>query len=369
MLFQFPIFLFCFAAMIPRAQEFKPPVRLIIIGLAHDAVGDFIQRARARHDVQLVGVVESNLELTARYGRLLNLGTNFFFSSLEELLARTNAQAAAVFTSTIDHRRAVEACALHGIDVMLEKPLAIDLQQAQAIAAAAQKGGIQVIVDYETAWYPGNQTAYAIVHDQHAIGDLRKIVVCAGNQGPKETGCSDAFLDWLTDPKQNGGGALVDYGCYGADLITWLMNGQRPTSVLAVTQHIKPELYPKVEDEATIILTYPQSQAIIQASWNWPFDRRDLEIYGKTGYVIVPRMNQLRMQQAGTGESELDLPNSPGTSPMTDDISYLTAVVQKEIKPSGPPSLEINLIATEILDAARESSLTGKRVELAPGRP
>jgi len=260
------------AALLP-AEEIKPPVRLIIIGLAHDAVADFIHRATDRQDVQLVGIVESNRELTARYERLFNLGTNFFFSSLEELLARTNAQAAAVFTSTIEHRRVVEACANHGIDVMLEKPLAIDRPQAEAIVTAAKKGGIQVIVDYETTWYPAIQTAYAIVHDRHAIGDLRKIVVCAGNQGPKETGCSDAFLEWLTDPQKNGGGALIDFGCYGADLITWLMNEQRPLSLVAAPQHIKPELYPKVEDEATIVLAYPQCQAIIQASWNWPAGR------------------------------------------------------------------------------------------------
>ena len=362
------IFLLLLAVLLARAEEGKAPVRLIIIGLAHDAVGDFIERASASHEVQLVGIVESKPELRTRYGRLFHLGTNFFANSLEELLARTNVQAAAVFTSTLEHQPVVEACAAHHIDVMLEKPLAINLDQAKAIARASQSGGIQVIVDYETTWYPANQTAYTIVHDQHGIGDVRKIVVCAGNQGPRETGCSDAFLEWLTDPRQNGGGALIDFGCYGADLVTWLMNGQRPTSVFAATQQIKPEVYPKVEDEATIILTYPQSQAIIQASWNWPFDRRDLAVYGKSGYVIVPQMNQLRMQQAGTDESQLELPNSRAASPLADDIAYFAAVTRKEIKPSGPASLELNLTVTEILDAARESSVTGKRVEFSQNR-
>jgi len=111
-------------------------------------------------------------------------------------------------------------CAPRGIHVMMEKPLAINLADARAIAVAAKKGGIQVIVNYETTWYLGNQNAYAIVHDQHAIGDLRKIVVHDGHRGPKEIGCSPAFLEWLTDPVLNGGGALTDFGCYGADLIT-----------------------------------------------------------------------------------------------------------------------------------------------------
>ena len=95
------------------------------------------------------------------------------------------------------------------------------------------------------------------------------------------------FLSWLTDPKLNGAGALFDFGCYGAGLMTWLMNGEKPLTVTAVTQQIKPEIYPKVDDEATIIITYPKAQAIIQASWNWPFDRKDMEVYGATGSVMT----------------------------------------------------------------------------------
>jgi predicted dehydrogenase len=233
---------------------------------------------------------------------------------------------------------------------------------------AAKKGGIHVIVNYETTWYPGNQNPYAIILDQHAIGDVRKIVVHDGHRGPKEIGCSPAFLEWLTDPVLNGGGALTDFGCYGADLITWLMNGQRPTAVLAITQQIKPEVYPKVEDEATILLTYPQSQGIIQASWNWPFDRKDMEVYGQTGYVLVPQRDLLRPRKAGAEESELKLLPPPVSGPFTDEVAYLAAVVRGEMKPAGLSSLEVNLIVTEILDAARESAQTGKRVDL-PSSP
>ncbi len=352
-----------------RAEGTKPPVHLAIIGLAHDAVGDFIQRARNHQDIQLVGIVEPNEELVARYARLLNLNTNFFSVRLEDLLAKTNVQAAAVFSSTFDHRHIVELCAEHHIYVMLEKPLAVNMEHALAIAEAAKKGGIQVMVDYETSWYPANRTAYTIVHDRHAIGDLRTIVFSAGNKGPKETGCSDAFIDWLTDPVLNGGGALTDFGCYGADSITWFMNGQRPTSVFAVTQHIKPEIYPKVEDEATIVVTYPQAQGIIQASWNLPFDQRKMEIYGNAGYVFVPQMDLLRVRQAGTEESELNLPARPASDPNGDDISHFAAVVRGDIQPSGPSSLEVNLVTTEILDAARKSAQSGKTIALPQNSP
>jgi predicted dehydrogenase len=222
-----------------------------------------------------------------------------------------------------------------------------------------------VVVNYETTWYPANHAAYALIHEKHAIGDLRKIVVHDGHQGPKEIGCSAAFLEWLTDPVLNGGGALTDFGCYGADLITWLMQGQRPASVLAVTQQIKPEVYPKVDDEATIVLTYPQAQGIIQASWNWPFNRKDMEVYGRTGYVLVPDKDRLRVRTGSAAETESTAPAL--TSPNNDPLSYLAAVVRGDIRPAGLSSLEVNLIATEILEAARESARTGQRVTLPAG--
>jgi predicted dehydrogenase len=341
------------------------PIRFGIVGLAHDHARGFIPGVRSRQDVVLAGIAEPNQELARRYARDYHLDTNLFYASLEEMLDKAELKAVATFTSTFDHRRVVETCAARGIHVMMEKPLAVSMEHAQAIEAAAKKGGIQVVVNYETTWYPANHAAYALVHDQKVVGDLRKIVVHDGHSGPKEIGCSAAFLSWLTDPILNGGGALTDFGCYGADLITWLMNGQRPTSVFAVTQQIKPRVYPKVDDEATIVLTYPHGQGIIQASWNWPFNRKDMEVYGQTGYVLVPEKSRVRVRTGSAEEKETTV--SALSAPNDDPLSYLGAVAREDIRPSGLSCLEVNLIVTEILDAARESARTGKRVDLPAG--
>ena len=282
------------------------------------------------------------------------------------MLDTVKPQAVAVFTSTFEHRRVVEACAARGVHVMMEKPLAVTMDHARAMEKAARKGGIQVVVNYETTWYPSVHAAHALVEQGDVVGPLRKMVVHDGHQGPKEIGCSVDFLNWLTDPVLNGGGALTDFGCYGANLITWLMKGQRPTSVFAVTQQIKPAVYPKVDDEATIVLTYPEAQGIIQASWNWPYNRKDMEIYGRTGYLIAPDAQNLRLRRGNSPETAV--PVTPLTAPSQDPLSYLAAVVRGDLKPSGLSSLEVNLIVTEILDAARKSARTGRSVTL-PARP
>ena len=70
-------------------------------------------------------------------------------------------------------------------------------------------------------------------------------------------------MSWLTDPEKNGGGAVVDFGCYGANLMTWLQNGRKPIAVTAVTRNFKPDVYPKVDDDATIILEYEHATGVI----------------------------------------------------------------------------------------------------------
>jgi predicted dehydrogenase len=135
--------------------------------------------------------------------------------------------------------------------------------------------------------------------------------------------------------------------------------------VTAVTQQIKPEIYPKVDDEATIVLTYPKAQAIVQASWNWPFDRKDMEVYGSTGYVITVKRDDVRVRRAGEKE-EQTMAASKVPFPFDDSLTYLRAVVVDGAKPDGLSSLETNVIVTEILDAARESAKTGKTVPIKP---
>jgi predicted dehydrogenase len=245
---------------------------------------------------------------------------------------------------------------------MMEKPLAVSMEHARAIRQAATLHRIQVIVNYETTWYPSHKLAYALVHDQGAVGELRKIVVRDGHQGPKEIGCPESFLVWLTDPKLNGGGALMDFGCYGADLITWLMQGQRPSRVTAVTQQLKPEVYPRVDDDATIILSYPRAQCVIQASWNWPIGRKDMDIYGVSGAIQVADRATLQLRKTG-GEVRA-LEPAPLEANLREPLGNFIAVVRGEIPVHPLASLETNLIVTEILDAARESARSHRSVEL-----
>ena len=346
----------------PEMKAEDAPLRVALAGLVHGHAFGFFDQFQHRTDLQIVGIAESDQQLAAQFARKYDLQPGIFYSDLEEMLKKTHPQAVLAYTNTYDHRRVVEICARHGVPVMMEKPLAVSLEDARAIERAAHEAKIQVLVNYETIWYRSNQAAYDLAHE-NAIGEIRKIVVHDGHHGPKEINVGPEFLAWLTDPKLNGAGALFDFGCYGADLATWLMDGRRPDSVTAVTQQIKPDVYPRVDDEATIILTYPRAQAIIQASWNWPFSRKDMEVYAQKGYAITVGRDQLRVRLPEKEETSAEA--KPLVKSKEDSVSYLRAVLLRGMKPEGLSSLETNVIVTEILDAARQSAATGKTISLA----
>jgi glucose-fructose oxidoreductase len=344
------------------AQSASKPLRVAIIGLVHGHVGGFLTSALKRTDIQIVGIAEPDEQIAQRRANEFKLDPQLLYTDVEKMLTSVHPQAVLVYTDTRDHRRVVEAAARHGIPVMMEKPLAVSTEDALAIQRAADAAHIPVLVNYETTWYPSNTAVYQLVRDG-ALGDIRKVVTHDGHKGPREINVEPEFLAWLTDPARNGGGALFDFGCYGANLMTWLMQGAAPLTVTAVTQQIKPQIYPRVDDEATIILTYPKAQAILQASWNWPFDRKDMEVYGETGQAITVRRDDLRVRRKGDG-AERQQAAPALTAPYNDSISYLIAVVSGEIKPTGLSALDTNVIVVRILDAARESAKSGRTIRL-----
>jgi predicted dehydrogenase len=341
------------------------PVRMGIVGMTHDHVNQILRETK-KEGIEIIGFAEPNKALAMKLLTRYKLPESLWYASLEEMLDKAKPEAVCDFRSIIEHLETVQKCAPKGVHVMVEKPLAVNLVHAKKMEALALKHNIQLLTNYETTWYASNQQAFEMIHSQNAIGDIRKVVIHDGHKGPKEIGVSSEFLSWLTDPVKNGGGAIIDFGCYGADIMTWLMKGERPTSVTAITQTIKPDVYPRVDDEATIIVTYPKAQGIFQGSWNWPFDRKDIEVYGQTGYIMADKTMQLGYRNGDRNAApEEKIAVKPLNTPYNDAFTYFAAVIRGTVKSENDlGSLKINMVAMEILDAAVKSAKEGRTVRL-----
>jgi predicted dehydrogenase len=357
--------------MLPVAARAQTPLRVLIVGLVHGHVAGFLNGgalvpaggAMHRPDVQVVGVVEGDDELFERYAARYHWPARLRFKSVEEAAERVHPQAALIFTSTAGHTEAVKKCAALRIHVMMEKPMAVSYKDALAIAEAGRQAHIHVLTDYETSWYASNKAAYDLVKENR-LGALTKAVVRDGHSGPAKIHVAPEFFRWLTDPKENGAGALYDFGCYGADLMTWLLNGEAPVSVSAITKHLQPAVYPKVDDEADVLVNYANAVAILQGSWNWPFNVKDMDVYGVTGYAKTVGPRQVNMRLAHETEEHSITPAAP-VPPYDDPLHYLAAVIRGELDEGNDvSSLKVNIIVSEILDAARRSAESGRVVTL-----
>jgi len=336
-------------------------LRLGIAGLSHDHVHNILNDYR-EGKVIIVGIAESDKQLRARYQAQYQLPDSLFFDDLKKMATTKKPDAVLGFNPVAKHIDVVEICAPLGISVMVEKPLAATLSQARRMEFLALKYYIKVLTNYETTWYPSYQQIYNTTSTD-SLGQVRKIIVHDGHQGPKEIGCSKEFVSWLTDPELNGGGALIDFGCYGADLMTWIMEGQKPIAVTAVARHFKLQTYPKVEDDVNVIIEYPTATGIIEASWNWPFSIKDLEVFGDDGYMhALDNTNLVTHMGKGPTVSKIA---PPLNAPLDNPVSYLQLVLKNRLTGlTDRSSLKYNMVVMQILDAAKRSIAEGKRIVL-----
>ena len=341
----------------------RPSLRLGLAGLSHDHIS--IVAHISPDDFEIVGAYDADPTLLSAVARTLRIPEDRRCGDLAAMVSATKPDAVAAFGSIHDHLPVVEVCAPAGVHVMVEKPLAVSVDHALRIVDLAERHGIHVLTNYETTWYPSNARVFRDVRDG-VIGIPRKILIRVGHAGPIESGCQPQFLAWLTNPALGGGGALSDFGCYGANLATFLMEGRMPNSVNAITRTFKPALYREIEDDALVVLAYDGVEVVIQASWNWPYQRKDMEIHGSRGSLIAADPETVWLRRAGESRAELLSP-APLPRLRSEPFAYFAAVLRGEEAPAphALSALANNLAVVRILDAARRSAAAGRTVPLA----
>jgi len=340
--------------------------RLAVVGLDHDHVWGLLEDIAKEPEAELVAIADPHPELVERARKRVPTSVRFF-SDYVKMLDEAKPEAVIVATENDKHLEILRECAKRHIHFSTEKPMAANANDAREMARLAREAGIKLMVNYWNAWTPATHELFHRVYAGE-LGPIQKIVVQYGHQGPKEIGVSKYFADWLYDPVKNGGGALVDFGCYGAEWALWLKG--RPKSVYAHTLKLKTEQHNAVDDDATILLEYLDGSVIIQASWNWPYSKGDVEVYGPKGSLVATD-DGLLFHAAGT-RADLAHPEGepvmlkPAEHETSNPIAYFLWSIRNDKPIENPVAPELNVGVNEILDAAKESIKTHRAVELAP---
>jgi len=308
----------------------------------------------------LVAITEANPALVKKAKSQVAAGVSFY-SDYGPMLDEAKPEAVLVTTENDRHLAILRECARRHIHYSTEKPMATNAAEAREMERLASKAGIKLMVNYWNAWVA---PSYELFHRVKSgeIGPVQRIIVQYGHQGPKEIGISKEFGDWLYDPAKNGGGAIMDFGCYGAEWALWLKG--RPSRVYATTRKLKTDQHNQVDDDATIVLDYPDATVSIEPSWDWPYGMDRVYVFGTKGSFLATQ-NDLLLRSSGSealdGERVTLEPVAHDTS---NPIAYFTERIRDNKPIEDPLSARLNVQVMEILDAARESARTGRAVTL-----
>ena len=346
----------------PNAPETK--VKLAIIGLDHDHVWGLLRDLAGEPNADLVGIADDHQPLVDQ-AKTKVPSTVRFFSDYIKMLDEMKPDGVIVTTENDRHLEILRECAKRHIHYSTEKPMATTAADAREMERLATQAGIKVMVNYWNAWVAPTHALYHRIHDGE-LGPVQRIIVRYGHQGPKEIGVSKYFADWLYDPVKNGGGAIMDFGCYGAEWAVWLKG--RPARVSAVTQKLKVDQHNPVDDDATIVLDYPDGTAIIEASWDWPYNMGQVQVFGPKGSLLgtardlFSRSPKNNVANGALGGERVAV--DPPVHERSNPVSYFVDCIRNNKPIEDPLSMKLNVQVMEILDAARESARTGKQVEL-----
>jgi predicted dehydrogenase len=335
-----------------------------VLGLIHDHVWQHVPELAARDDVTLC-IADPNPPLLEQFQTQFNLER--CYQDYDDLMRREQPDAVLIFVDNAGKADLVELAASYGKPVMIEKPMADSLANADRMRIAVNAAGVPLLVNWPSAWNAEIRQALDLASNGE-IGDVFRMSFRLGHGGPKEYGCSPWFWGWLYDRKRNGGGAYIDYCGYGASMARQVLG--LPSKVQATIGRLQKD-YVEVDDNAVLLLRYPGAMAVIEATWssNGPVPDSGPVIMGRSGTLVVRGKKALREgESAASGVVELIDDANPsgralGPRPLPEGernaTDYFLSRLRNDRPFDGLVSWRVGLDTQEILEAGLIASASG----------
>lgn len=354
----------------------KKKWRIAGINFEHFHMGDLLRQASAHADVELVGICDEKPERMVEAQRNFSLGEDCVFTDYRSCLEQTKPDVVILCPAASRHGEWVEKVAPFGTHIIMEKPFAGSLMEADAMMQAMRPTGKLLTVNWPLVWYAGQQTAHRLILEG-VIGEVQEFHHYGGNRGPlyhgadkmeKEPTAEEKAASWFYS-KTQGGGSLLDYMGYGATLGTWHLGGRKPVEVTC-TWHRTPGL--EVDEHSLTAVCYEFGMSKTETRWGTFTDPWTFQPQPKCGFVLKgtegtiscydyePTIRVQTRQHPEGFDLSVDELRIPNRNPVEHVIHHLETGAPL----IGPLRLDISRIGQQIVDTAFQSALRKQTLQL-----
>ncbi len=350
--------------------------RIAGINFDHFHMGDLLRQTAAHPNAEIVGISDENPERMVGATRHFSLSADRVFTDYRACLEKTKPDIVVLCPAASRHGEWVEKVAPFGTHIIMEKPFAGSLPEADRMIAAMSATGRQLAINWPLVWSPGQQTAHRLIQEG-VIGEVVEFQHTGGNRGPlyhgadkieREPTAAEKAVSWFYS-KEQGGGSLFDYMGYGTTLGTWHLGGKKPLEVTC-TWDLSGGL--EVDEHSITVIRYACGLSKTETRWGTFTDPWTHQPQPKCGFVLKGSAGTLscydyaptvRVQTRARPEGfEVPVDRLP---PHTGDpISHVIHVLETGSPLIGPLGLEISRIGQQIVDTAFHSAVEKRTLEL-----
>jgi glucose-fructose oxidoreductase len=333
-------------------------------------MGDLLRMAHEHPAAEIVGLCDEQPERMADAAKNFGIPAGRLFTDYRACLEQTAPDLVILCPAAARHGEWTERVAPFGVHLLVEKPFAASLAEADQMIAAVRATGKQLAINWPLRWVASHATAKRMV-DEGQIGELIEYHYFGGNRGPLwhtadkiERTAADVEREkpnsWFYQ-REHGGGSLLDYAGYGATLGTWFMNGRQP---LEVTAAVDQPAGLEVDEHSVIVCRYATGLSKIETRWGtftdpWTHQTQPFcgfTLVGTEGTIASPDYSPVVRLQTRKRPEVHDVPADPLQPPYQNPVQFLLDCLEHARPIEGPLSVEVSRIGQQIVDSAVRSA-------------
>jgi glucose-fructose oxidoreductase len=353
------------------------PWRIAGINFDHMHMGDLLRMVAEHPHAEIVGIADETPARMERVRQSLNIPQERAYGDYRACLEATQPDLVILCPATAKHAEWTEKVAPYGVHILMEKPFAASLAEADRMIAALEQSGKQLAINWPLRWYPPHITTKRLI-DEGVIGEVIEVHYYDGNRGPlyhlegklkREPTLADKQTSWFYK-RAEGGGALLDYLGYGVTLGSWFNGAQQPLEVTAVSYGAEGL---EVDEHSITIVRYAVGLSKFETRWGTFTDPWTHQPQPKCGFVVrgdagtissYDYEDTIRVQTRDHPEGQV-IPVDVVTPPYQNPIQYLLHCLETGAPIDGPLSPKLCRLGQQMVDAAIESARRGCTVKVA----